>query len=52
MGVAEPGALFPHQDNWREFPMMVSMPGNPFDDISVTGRVDFVMKEDIVYKQR
>jgi tryptophan 2-monooxygenase len=75
--------MFPHHDNWREFPMMVStgisplralqaatsgaaellglddlgviaegkiadlvaMPGDPFADINVTGRVDFVMKD-------
>ncbi len=80
--------MFPHQENWREFPMMVStgstplralraatsvaaellrlddlgviaegktadlvaMPGDPFTDIEVTGRVDFVMKDGAVYK--
>ncbi len=80
--------MFPHQDNWREFPMMVStgvtplralqaatgvaaellrlddlgviavgkiadligMPGDPFTDIEVTGRVDFVMKDGVIYK--
>jgi imidazolonepropionase-like amidohydrolase len=80
--------MFPHQDNWREFPMMVStgisplralraatsvaaellrlddlgviaegkiadliaMPGDPFADIDVTGRVDFVMKDGVIYK--
>jgi tryptophan 2-monooxygenase len=80
--------MFPHHDNWREFPMMVStgitplralqaatsvaaellglddlgviaegkiadliaMPGDPFTDIDVTGRVDFVMKAGVVYK--
>jgi imidazolonepropionase-like amidohydrolase len=80
--------MFPHQDNWREFPMMVStgitplralqaatsvaaellglddlgaiaegkiadliaMPGDPFADIEVTGQVDFVMKEGVIYK--
>lgn len=80
--------MFPHQDNWREFPMMVSngiaplralqaatsaaaellhlddcgviaegkiadliaMPGDPFADIDVTGRVDFVMKNGVIYK--
>lgn len=80
--------MFPHQDNWREFPMMVStgitplralraatsvaaellrlddvgviaegkiadliaMPGDPFTDINVTGQVDFVMKEGVIYK--
>jgi imidazolonepropionase-like amidohydrolase len=80
--------MFPHQDNWREFPMMVStgitplralraatsvaaellrlddlgviaegkvadliaMPGDPLTDIDVTGRVDFVMKDGVIYK--
>jgi imidazolonepropionase-like amidohydrolase len=80
--------MFPHQDNWREFPMMVStgitplralqaatsvaadllrlddlgviaegkiadliaMPGDPFTDIEVTGRVDFVMKDGVIHK--
>jgi imidazolonepropionase-like amidohydrolase len=80
--------MFPHQENWREFPMMVStgitplralqsatsgaaellglddlgviaegkiadliaMPGDPFTDIEVTGRVDFVMKEGVIHK--
>ena len=80
--------MFPHHDNWREFPMMVStgitplralkaatsvaaellrlddlgviaegkiadlvaMPGDPLTDIDVTGRVDFVMKGGVVYK--
>jgi imidazolonepropionase-like amidohydrolase len=80
--------MFPHQDNWREFPMMVStgitalralraatsvaaellrlddlgviaegkiadliaMPGDPFTDIDVTGQVDFVMKDGVIYK--
>jgi imidazolonepropionase-like amidohydrolase len=80
--------MFPHQDNWREFPTMVStgitplralraatsaaaellqlddlgviaegkiadliaMPGDPFADIEVTGRVDFVMKDGVIYK--
>ncbi len=80
--------MFPHQDNWREFPMMVStgitplralraatsvaaellrlddlgviaegkiadltaMPGDPFTDIEVTGQVDFVMKDAVIYK--
>jgi imidazolonepropionase-like amidohydrolase len=80
--------MFPHHDNWREFPTMVStgitplralqaatsvaaellriddlgviaegkiadliaMPGDPFTDIDVTGRVDFVMKAGVVYK--
>jgi tryptophan 2-monooxygenase len=80
--------MFPHHDNWREFPMMVStgitplralraatsvaaellrlddlgmiaegkiadliaMPGDPFADINVTGQVDFVMKEGVIYK--
>ncbi|MEZ0366498.1 amidohydrolase family protein [Mycobacterium sp. pUA109] len=81
--------MFPHQENWREFPMMVStgitplralqaatstaadllqlpdvgviaegkladliaMPGDPFADIEVTGRVDFVMKAGVVYER-
>jgi imidazolonepropionase-like amidohydrolase len=80
--------MFPHHENWREFPMMVStgisplralqaatsvaaellglgdvgviaenkiadliaMPGDPFTDIDVTGRVDFVMKDGVVYR--
>jgi imidazolonepropionase-like amidohydrolase len=80
--------MFPHHENWREFPMLVSngitplralqaatsgaaellrlddvgviaegkiadlvaMPGDPFTDIDVTGRVDFVMKGGVVYK--
>ncbi|MGA7133325.1 MAG: amidohydrolase family protein [Mycobacterium sp.] len=80
--------MFPHQDNWREFPTMVStgvtplralraatsvaaellrlddlgviaegkiadliaMPGDPFADINVTGQVDFVMKNGVIYK--
>jgi imidazolonepropionase-like amidohydrolase len=80
--------MFPHQDNWREFPTMVStgitplralraatsaaaellrlddlgviaegkiadliaMPGDPFTDIDVTGKVDFVMKGGVIYK--
>ncbi|WP_343599023.1 amidohydrolase family protein [Mycobacterium sp.] len=80
--------MFPHHDNWQEFPTMVStgisplralqaatsvaadllrldelgviaegkiadliaMPGDPFTDIEVTGRVDFVMKEGVIYK--
>ena len=80
--------MFPHEDNWREFPMMVStgisplralraatsvaaellrlddlgviaegkiadliaMPGDPFADIDVTGRGDFVMKDGGIYK--
>jgi imidazolonepropionase-like amidohydrolase len=75
--------MFPHHENWREFPIMVStgitplralraatsvaadllrrddlgviaegkiadliaMPGDPFTDIDVTGKVDFVMKD-------
>ncbi|WP_375484929.1 amidohydrolase family protein [uncultured Mycobacterium sp.] len=81
--------MFPHDENWREFPTMVStgisplralqaatsvaaellafddlgviaegriadliaMPGDPFTDIGVTGQVDFVMKEGVVYKR-
>jgi tryptophan 2-monooxygenase len=80
--------MFPHQENWCEFPMMVSngitplralraatsaaaellqlddlgviaegkiadliaMPGDPFVDINVTGQVDFVMKDGVIYK--
>jgi imidazolonepropionase-like amidohydrolase len=80
--------MFPHHENWREFPMLVStgitplralraatsvaaellrlddlgviaegkiadliaMPGDPFADIDVTGRVDFVMKEGVIYR--
>lgn len=80
--------MFPHHDNWREFPVMVStgitplralraatsvaaellrlddlgviaegkiadliaMPGDPFADIDVTGKVDFVMKDGVIYK--
>lgn len=79
--------MFPHKDNWKEFPMLVkngitplralkaatsvaaellmtpdrgrlapglladviAMPGDPFTDISVTGQVDFVMKNGVVY---
>ncbi|MFE6862245.1 amidohydrolase family protein [Nocardia sp. NPDC057668] len=81
--------MFPHAENWREFPAMVSngitpvralraatsvaaellglddlgvlakgkiadivaMPGDPFADIEVTGKVDFVMKEGVVYAE-
>ncbi|MFC8177208.1 amidohydrolase family protein, partial [Streptomyces sp. NPDC057325] len=81
--------MFPHEDNWKEFPMLVStgitpvralkaatsvaaellalddlgvlapgktadiiaMPGNPFSDIEITGKVDFVMKEGTVHKR-
>ncbi|MDI3315725.1 MAG: amidohydrolase family protein [Mycobacterium sp.] len=81
--------MFPHHENWREFPMMVSagitplralqaatstaadllglddrgvvaegkiadliaMPGDPFTDIEATGRVDFVMKEGVIYRR-
>jgi imidazolonepropionase-like amidohydrolase len=80
--------MFPHHENWREFPMMVSngitalralqaatsgaaellglddlgviaegkiadliaMPGDPFTDIEVTGRVDFVMKDGVIFE--
>ncbi|MGH3577938.1 MAG: metal-dependent hydrolase family protein, partial [Mycobacterium sp.] len=80
--------MFPHHENWQEFPMMVStgitplrvlqaatsvaaellqlddlgviaegkiadliaMPGDPFTDIEVTGRVDFVMKDGVIYQ--
>lgn len=30
---------------------LIAMPGDPFTDIEVTGRVDFVMKEGVVYKR-
>ncbi|GAA1831590.1 hypothetical protein GCM10009735_79090 [Actinomadura chokoriensis] len=81
--------MFPHGDNWREFPMMTSngitavralkaatsvaadllglddlgviaegktadiiaMPGDPFTDIEVPGRVDLVMKQGTLYKR-
>nr|WP_211347784.1 amidohydrolase family protein [Stackebrandtia endophytica] len=81
--------MFPHSENWREFPMMVStgitpvralkaatsvaadllelpdlgvlapgkiadivaMPGDPFNDITLTGKVDFVMKDGVVHKR-
>lgn len=81
--------MFPHAENWKEFPTMVStgitparalraatsvaaqllglddlgvlaagkiadiiaMPGDPFTDIEVTGRVDFVMKAGVIHKQ-
>jgi tryptophan 2-monooxygenase len=80
--------MFPHHENWQEFPTMVStgitplralqaatsvaaellrlddlgviaeskiadliaMPGDPFTDIEVTGQVDFVMKDGVIYK--
>jgi tryptophan 2-monooxygenase len=80
--------MFLHEENWCEFPMMVStgitplralraatsaaaellqldnlgviaegktadliaMPGDPFADIEVTGQVDFVMKDGVIYK--
>ncbi len=29
---------------------LIAMPGDPFTDIDVTGRVDFVMKDGVVYK--
>ncbi|MGB7161941.1 MAG: amidohydrolase family protein [Mycobacterium sp.] len=29
---------------------LIAMPGDPFTDINVTGRVDFVMKDGVVYK--
>ncbi len=31
---------------------IIAMPGNPFDDIKVTGQVDFVMKDGVIYKQK
>lgn len=81
--------MFPHHENWQEFPMLVSngisplralraatsvaaellrlddlgtiaegkvadlvaMPGDPFADIEVTGKVDFVMKDGVIYKR-
>jgi tryptophan 2-monooxygenase len=81
--------MFPHQENWREFPTMAStgitplralqaatsvaaellrlgdfgviaegkvadliaMPGDPVTDIEATGRVDFVMKNGVIYKR-
>lgn len=81
--------MFPHADNWREFPAMVengitpqralraatsvaaellglddhgviatgkaadlvAMPGNPLEDISVTGKVDFVMQGGKVHRR-
>ena len=81
--------MFPHRDNWQEFPAMVStgitparalraatsvaaellgltdrgmvaegkaadlvgMPGDPFTDIEVTGRVDFVMKDGLIHRR-
>ncbi|WP_040836101.1 amidohydrolase family protein [Nocardia brevicatena] len=80
--------MFPHAENWKEFPMLVStgitplralkaatsvaaellgleelgvvdegkiadliaMPGDPFTDITLTGKVDFVMKGGVIYK--
>lgn len=30
---------------------LVAMPGDPLSDIAVTGEVDFVMKEGVVYRQ-
>ena len=29
---------------------LVAMPGNPFEDISVTEKVNFVMKDGVVYR--
>ena len=29
---------------------LIAMPGDPFADINVTGQVDFVMKEGVIYK--
>ncbi|MFF2820917.1 amidohydrolase family protein [Kitasatospora cineracea] len=81
--------MFPHAENWREFPTMVStgitparalraatsvaaellgrddlgvlapgktadlvaVPGNPFQDITLTGRVDFVMQAGTVHRR-
>jgi len=28
----------------------IAMPGDPFADIEVTGRVDFVMKDGVIYQ--
>jgi imidazolonepropionase-like amidohydrolase len=33
------------------FADVVAVPGNPVEDISVTGRVSFVMKDGVVYKR-
>lgn len=30
---------------------IIAMPGDPFLDINVTGKVDFVMKEGMIYRQ-
>ena len=30
---------------------VIAVPGNPLDDISLMKKVDFVMKEGVVYKQ-
>ena len=30
---------------------IVAMPGNPFEDVSVTEKVNFVMKQGIVYRR-
>ena len=82
--------VFPHGDNWKDFPIMVragmapvdairtattnaakllkkdkelgdlsagkladvvAVPGNPLEDIQVMGKVSFVMKAGVVYKQ-
>lgn len=29
---------------------LIAMPGDPFTDIEVTGQVDLVMKEGVIYK--
>jgi tryptophan 2-monooxygenase len=29
---------------------LIAMPGDPFADIKVTGQVDFVMKDGVIYK--
>jgi imidazolonepropionase-like amidohydrolase len=31
---------------------IIAMPDNPFTDINVTGKVDFVMKDGVIYKQK
>ncbi|GAA2121550.1 amidohydrolase family protein [Kitasatospora saccharophila] len=81
--------MFPHAENWREFPAMVStgitparalraatsvaaellglddlgvlapgrtadlvaVPGDPFEDITLTGRVDFVMQAGTIHRR-
>lgn len=31
---------------------IIAMPGNPFDDINMTAKVDFVMKEGVIYREK